>query len=48
MNLPWGRVRSQEKFGPDRFSGFDNYWIQKKKNQTLKQSIYIEVSNVEA
>jgi len=28
INLPWGRVRSHTKFGPDRFSRFDVYWIQ--------------------
>ena len=38
-------MRSHKKFGPDRFSCFDVYWIQKKtkKNtQTDKQSIYID------
>ena len=28
INLPWGYVMSHKKFGPDRFSRFDVYWIQ--------------------
>ena len=30
INLPWCHVRSHTKFGPDRFSGFNFYWIQAK------------------
>ena len=37
---PWGHVRYHTKFGPDRFSRFDVYWIQTIR-QTYKQSIYI-------
>ena len=41
-NLPWGNVRSHTKFGPDRFSRFDFYWIQKQTNKhTDKQSLYV-------
>jgi len=28
INLSWGQERSHNKFGPDRFSRFDVYWIQ--------------------
>ena len=28
INLSWGHVGSHTKFGPDRFSRFDVYWIQ--------------------
>ena len=28
MDLPCGHVMSHKKFGPDRFSRFDVYWIQ--------------------
>ena len=28
INLLWGNERSHKKFGPDRFSRFDVYWIQ--------------------
>ena len=28
INFPWGHVMSHKKFGPDRFSRFDVYWIQ--------------------
>ena len=44
INLPWSQVRSHTKFGPDRFSRFDVYWIQtdKKTNkQTDKPNLYI-------
>ena len=33
---------SHKKFGPDRFSRFDVYWIQTNK-QTDKTNLYIEV-----
>ena len=42
LNLPWGHVRSHEKFGPDRFSRFDVYWIQTNK-QTDKPNLYIDL-----
>jgi len=28
QNHPWGHTRSHKKFGPDRFSRFEVYWIQ--------------------
>ena len=31
INLPCGHVMSHKKFGPDRFSRFDVYWIQTNK-----------------
>ena len=31
INLPWGPYMSYKKFGPDRLSRFDVYWIQTKK-----------------
>jgi len=38
---------SRKKFGPDRFSRFDVYWIQTSDRQTDKQAdkpnLYIEV-----
>ena len=37
---------SQKKFGPDRFSRFDVYWIQANKQtykQTDKPNLYIDV-----
>ena len=39
INFPWGHVRSNTKFGTDRFSRFYIYWI-----QTDKQSIYTDTS----
>ena len=45
-----GSVRSHAKFGPDRFSRFDVYWVQtnkqSNKKQTGKQSIYIFIKNI--
>ena len=41
INLPWGHVMSHKKFGPDRFSRFDVYWIQTNK-QTDKPNLYID------
>ena len=38
--LPWGHFRCHTKFGPDRFSCLNVYWIQRNR-QTDKQSIYI-------
>ena len=32
INLPWGHARSQKKFGPNRLSRFDVYWIQTNKH----------------
>ena len=37
INLPWDHVMSHKKFGPDRFSRLDVYWIQTNK-QTDKQT----------
>jgi len=41
INLPCGHVISHKKFGPDRFSRFDVYWIQTNK-QTDKPNLYID------
>ena len=41
-NLPWGHVRSNTKFGPDRFSCLFVCWIQTNK-QTPRQAKYIYV-----
>jgi len=35
VNLPWGYVRSHTKFGSDRFSWFEVYWIQTNNKQTI-------------
>jgi len=40
INLPCGHVMSHKKFGPDRFSCFDVYWIQT--NRQTSQ-IYTEI-----
>ena len=32
IDLSWGHVRSEKKFGPDRFGRFDVYWIQTNKH----------------
>ena len=40
IHLPWGHARSHKKFGPDRFSRFDVYWIQTNK-QTDTQAKFI-------
>ena len=37
INLPWDHVMSHKKFGLDRFSRFDVYWIQTDK-QTNRQT----------
>jgi len=40
-----GHVMSHKKFGPDRFSRFDVYWIQTDKQtnkQTDKPNLYID------
>ena len=49
INLPKGHVRSHTNFGPDRFSRFDVYWpdIRKQTNtqtdtQTSKETTYID------
>ena len=42
INLPLGHASSHEKFGPNRFSRFDVYWIQTNNKQTDKQSINID------
>ena len=36
---------SHKKFGPDRFSRFDVYWIQTDR-QTDKPNLYIDVSTI--
>jgi len=44
INLPCGHVMSHKKFGPDRFSRFDVYWIQTNRQtdrQTDKQTSQI-------
>ena len=38
----WSHARSRKKFGPDRSSRFDLYWIQTNR-QTDKPNLYIEV-----
>ena len=44
INLPLGHARSHKKFGPDRFSRFDVYWIQLQTNiQTPKPNLYIDI-----
>ena len=40
INLPWDSVMSHKKFGPDRFSRFDVYWIQTNR-QTDRQAKFI-------
>ena len=40
INLPWGPLRPHTKFGPDRLSRFDVYWIQTNK-QTDRQAKFI-------
>ena len=40
-NLPWGHVRPQTKYGPDRLSRFDVY--EQILRQTNKVYIYIDV-----
>ena len=37
VNLPCGHVMSHKKFGPDRFSRFDVYWMQTNR-QTNRQT----------
>ena len=44
INLSWGHVMSHKKFGPDRFSRFDVYWIQtdgQTDRQTDRQAKFI-------
>jgi len=36
---------SHKKFGPDRFSRFDVYWIQTNR-QTNKPNLYIDLDNL--
>ena len=39
--LPWGHFRCHTKFGPDRFSRLNVYWIQRnRQTATDKLSIY--------
>ena len=45
LNLSSGHVRSHKKFGPNRFSRFDVYWIQTNRQpnkQTNKPNLYID------
>jgi len=42
INLPCGHVMSHNKFGPDRFSRFDVYWI-----QTNRQTKFINILALE-
>ena len=45
INLPWDNARCHTKFGPDRFSRFDVYWIQTDRQtdrQTDKPNLYID------
>ena len=46
INLPCGHVMSHKKFGPDRFSRFDVYWIQTN-GQTDRQAKFIYRRNFE-
>ena len=41
INLSQGHVRSHPKFGPDRFSHFDVYWIQTNRHPD-KLNLYID------
>ena len=41
INLPCGHVMSHKKFGPDRFSRFDVYWIQTDRQKTNRQAKFI-------
>jgi len=43
INLPCGHVMSHTKFGPDRFSRFDVYWIQTDRHPDKKQTSQIYV-----
>ena len=40
INLPWRHVRPSIKFGPNRFSRFDVYWIQTDRLITSKVYMY--------
>ena len=45
---PLGNARSHKKFGPDRFSRFDVYWIQTNRQtdkKTDKPNLYIDDNN---
>ena len=45
INLHWDHMMSHKKFGPDRFSRFDVYWIQTDRQtdkQTDKPNLYID------
>ena len=45
INLPCGHVMSHIKFGPDRFSRFDVYWIQTNR-QTDKPNLYLDIARI--
>ena len=45
INLLWDNMMSHKKFGPDRFSRFDVYWIQTNKQTNKhpdKPNLYID------
>ena len=44
INLFWGHEKFHTKFGPDRFSRFDVYWIQTDR-QTNKQTSQVYIYN---
>ena len=45
INLPYGRSRDiPQKFGPDRFSRFDVYWMQDNPNLYIDEFCLIEYS----
>ena len=49
INLPWDHMMSHKKFGPDRFSRFDVYWIQTDRQtdkQTDKPNLYIDLKKI--
>ena len=48
INVPWGHRMSQTKFGPDRFSRFDGYWIQtnRKAKYIYRNKYWLKTYNV--
>ena len=45
INLPRDHMMSHKKFGPDRFSRFDVYWVQTDK-QTDRQAKFSQIDSV--
>ena len=43
INLPCGHVMSHKKFGPDRFSRFDVYWIQINRQTDRQAKFYNDI-----